>query len=94
MVQDTGENLKATYQAVAPQLGTVEIIENARATRLASVDENDDLFLSKILTCALDNITQYAPKLQVKTTKDKDGQEIVEYPMIHVKDFRAEETED
>ena len=66
VVQDTWENLKATYQAVAPQLRTVEIIENARATRLASVDENDDLFLTQILTCSLDNITQYAPKLQTK----------------------------
>lgn len=94
VVQDTWENLKATYQAVAPQLWTVEIIENARATRLASVDENDDLFLSKILTCALDNITQYAPKLQVKTVTNEDGTKLVEYPIIHVKDFRAEETED
>lgn len=94
IVQDTWENLKATYQAVAPQLGTVEIIENSRATRLSSVDENDDLFLSKILTCALDNITQYAPKLQTKTVTNEDGSSIVEYPMIHVKWFRAEENED
>lgn len=94
VVQDTWENLKATYQAVAPQLGTVEIIENSRATRLASVDENDDLFLSQILTCALDNITQYAPKLQTKTVTNEDGSTTVEYPMIHVKDFRAEENDD
>jgi hypothetical protein len=94
VVQDTGENLKATYQALAPQLGTVEIIENARATRLANVDENDDLFLGQILTCSLDNVTQYAPKLQTKTETHKDGSQTVEYPMIHVKDFRAEENED
>lgn len=94
VVQDTWENLKSTYQAVAPQLGTVEIIENARATRLASVDENDDLFLTQILTCSLDNITQYAPKLQTKTITDKDGTQTVEYPMIHVKDMRAEENDD
>lgn len=89
VVQDTWENLRATYEAVAQQLGTVEIIENARATRLASVDENDDLFLSEVLTSVLDNITQYAYKLQTKKTKNSDGTEEVEYPMIQVKWMRV-----
>lgn len=41
-------------------------------TRLATVDENDDLFISAWLTAALDNITQYAYKLQSKTTKSEE----------------------
>lgn len=94
VVQDTWENLRATYEAVAPQLGTVEIIENARATRLASVDENDDTFLGEVLTAILDNITQYAPKLLTETVTDESGIKTVEYPVIQVKDMKVEEEQD
>lgn len=95
VIQDTGENLRGTYEALAPQLWTVEIIENARQTRLASPDENDDTFLCEVLTDALDNITQYAYKLQTKTTMNEDWDiEEVEYPIIQVKDMRIEYEDD
>lgn len=92
VIQDTGENLKGTYTPVANQLGTVEIIENSRMTRLATVDANDDRFIGKILTHSLDNITQFAYQMQTKTVKaDDDDIETVEYPTIKVNNAKVEE---
>jgi hypothetical protein len=71
-IQDTGENIKATYQPVAEQLGTVEIIENNRMARVATVDENDDNLLCDILTEVLSSISQFAPSLQKKIIKTKE----------------------
>lgn len=94
VIQDTWENLKGTYTAVAEQLWTVEIIENSRMTRLATVDENDDHFLCDILTQILDNITQYASKMQSKTTVNEDWVEETEYPIIQIKDASVKKTDD
>lgn len=89
VIQDTWENLKGTYTAVANQLGTVEIIENSRMTRLATVDENDDHFLCDTLTHILENITQYASVMQTKTTTNEEWVKEIEYPMITVKNAKV-----
>ena len=91
-IQDTGENLKATYQPLAEQLGTVEIIENNRMARIATVDENDDNGLCDILTEVLSNISQFAPSLQKKTITTEEGEVEREiYPYIRVPDAKVKE---
>ena len=91
-IQDTGENIKATYQPVAEQLGTVEIIENNRMARVATVDENDDNLLCDILTEVLSSISQFAPSLQKKIIKTKEwGVEREIYPYIKVPNSKVEQ---
>lgn len=91
-IQDTGENMKATYQPLAEQLGTVEIIENNRMARVATIDENDDNMLCDILTEVLSSISQFAPTLLKRTEKTAEGEvDKVIYPMIKVPNMQVKE---
>lgn len=87
VVQDSGENLRAPYQAPADQLGTVEIIENNRLTRVKPMDEADDFLMWGILTHTMDNITQFFRDLYSQETKTKEWDVPVKSdPMITIKD--------
>ncbi|HPC34638.1 MAG TPA: hypothetical protein PLP73_03160, partial [Candidatus Absconditabacterales bacterium] len=89
VIQDTGENIKAPYSSPANTLGEVEIMEENKMTRVASVDESDDLGMQEALTMCLSNITQYAPRL-LKTEKTVGGKEIVSFPTIILPNFKAQ----
>ena len=67
ITMDSGENLRSTYEPVAAQLGTVEIIENNRNTRLGSLEDSKNRLLSDCLNAAMDNIIQFGWKLMSKT---------------------------
>lgn len=69
ITMDTGENLRSTYEPAAAQLGTVEIIENNRNTRLGSLEDGKNNLLSECLNATMDNITQFWYKLINVTTK-------------------------
>lgn len=84
-VQDTGENLRSPYQSPADQLGTVEILENNRLTRVKPMDAADDMFFGNILQHTLDNITQFAYSLHKQTIKTKEWEvEVVVDPVITI----------
>ena len=59
ITMDTGENLRSTYEPSAAQLGTVEIIENNRNTRLGSLEDGKNNLLAACLNAAMDNIVQF-----------------------------------
>jgi hypothetical protein len=59
ITMDTGENLRSTYEPSAAQLGTVEIIENNRNTRLGSLEDGKNNLLTACLNAAMDNIVQF-----------------------------------
>jgi hypothetical protein len=90
VVQDTWENLRSPYQKTADQLGTVEIMENNRLTRVKPMDSSDDMFLGDILQHTLDNITQFAYSLTRRTIKTKEwGVEVVSNPVITIPDAKV-----
>ncbi|MDR3169977.1 MAG: hypothetical protein LBU27_09955 [Candidatus Peribacteria bacterium] len=92
VIQDSGENLVASYQSPAQQLGTVEIIENNRATRVKSMDISRDFLISQVLQHTLDNITQFAWKLTKKETEETTSSGIktikIQNPVIIVPDVK------
>jgi hypothetical protein len=53
------------------KVGIVEMMEENKAIRHKSVDENWNIFLDKVLTMMLSNIAQFVPKLLSKTTTIK-----------------------
>jgi len=63
VVQDTGENIRATIDMQTDKVGIVEMMEENKAVRHKSVDENWNLFLDKALTMMLSNLAQFAPKI-------------------------------
>lgn len=90
ITMDTGENLRSTYEPSAAQLGTVEIIENNRNTRLGSLEDGKNNLLAECLNAAMDNIVQFGWKLINITKKTySDGKLVetkVEMPKIVVPD--------
>jgi hypothetical protein len=53
------------------KVGIVEIMEENKAIRHKSVDENWDMFLDRSLTMMMSNIAQFVPALMSKTTTIK-----------------------
>jgi hypothetical protein len=89
VVQDTGENVRATIDMQTDKVGIVEVMEENKAIRHKSVDENWNIYLDRVLTMMLSNIAQFVPTLLSKTTTVKQGEEEVtkiEYPYIRIKD--------
>jgi hypothetical protein len=66
VVQDTGENVRATIDMQSDKVGIVEMMEENKAIRHKSVDANWNLFLDRVLTMTLSNIAQFVPKLLCK----------------------------
>lgn len=88
IVQDTGENIRATVDVNSDKVGIVEMMEENKAIRHKSVDENWNIFLDKILTMMLSNIAQFVPNLMSRTTVVKQWDKEVtkiEYPYIRIK---------
>jgi len=71
VVQDTGENVRATIDMQTDKVGIVEIMEENKAIRHKSVDENRNNFLDKSLTMMLSNIAQFVPALMSRTIEVK-----------------------
>jgi hypothetical protein len=67
VVQDTGENTRATIDMQTDKVGIVEMMEENKAIRHKSVDENWNIFLDNALTMMLSNIAQFVPTLLSKT---------------------------
>jgi len=89
VVQDTGENVRAAFDAQSDKVGIVEVMEENKAVRHKSVDENWNLYLDRALTLMLSNIAQFAPALFSQTTEvEHNGKTIerTEFPLIRVKD--------
>ena len=78
ITMDTWENLRSTYEPSAAQLGTVEIIENNRNTRLGSLEDGKNNLLSDCLNAAMDNIVQFWYKLINITTKIYSDGKLIE----------------
>lgn len=95
ITMDTGENLRSTYEPSAAQLGTVEIIENNRNTRLGSLEDGKNNLLAACLNAAMDNIVQFWYKLINITKKTySDGKLVetkVETPKIVVPDRKIKQ---
>ena len=95
ITMDTGENLRSTYEPSAAQLGTVEIIENNRNTRLGSLEDWKNNLLAACLNAAMDNIVQFGYKLINITKKTySDGKLVdtrVETPKIVVPDRKIKQ---
>ena len=95
ITMDTGENLRSTYEPSAAQLGTVEIIENNRNTRLGSLEDGKNNLLTACLNAAMDNIVQFWYKLINITKKTySDGKLVetrVETPKIVVPDRKIKQ---
>lgn len=95
ITMDTGENLRSTYEPSAAQLGTVEIIENNRNTRLWSLEDGKNNLLSECLNASMDNITQFWYKLINITTRIfEDGklkEERKDMPKIVVPDRKIKQ---
>lgn len=95
ITMDTGENLRSTYEPSAAQLGTVEIIENNRNTRLGSLEDGKNNLLAACLNAAMDNIVQFGYKLINITKKTySDGKLVetkVETPKIVVPDRKIKQ---
>lgn len=89
IIQTTWENLKASYTSQADTLWQTEIMEENKAIRTKIVDEQDDIMISNILTACLNNITQFAPSLQLKKIKNEDWTEKIIYPAIRLTDTIA-----
>jgi hypothetical protein len=86
VIQDTGENVKAPYSSPASTLWETEIIEENKMVRVQAVNEADDMGIWEALTMALDNITQFAPKL-LRTIKTLESGAVIEcFPTITVPD--------
>ena len=95
VVQDTGENIRATIDMQTDKVGIVEMMEENKAVRHKSVDENWNLFLDKALTMMLSNLAQFAPKIWSRVIQvDWDGEKLdkVQYPMITVQDAVVKQT--
>lgn len=71
VVQDTGENVRATIDMQTDKVGIVEIMEENKAIRHKSVDENWDMYLDRSLTLMMSNIAQFVPTLMSKTVTIK-----------------------
>lgn len=69
ITMDTWENLRSTYEPSAAQLGTVEIIENNRNTRLGTLEDWKNNLLADCLNAAIDNLVQFWYRLINTTTK-------------------------
>ena len=78
ITMDTGENLRSTYEPSAAQLGTVEIIENNRNTRLGSLEDWKNNLLSSCLNAAMDNIVQFGYQLINITIKTYENGKLKE----------------
>ena len=95
ITMDTWENLRSTYEPSAAQLGTVEIIENNRNTRLGSLEDGKNNLLSACLNASMDNIVQFWYKLiNVTTRVFEDGklkEERKEMPKIVVPDMKIKQ---
>jgi len=88
VVQDTGENVRASIDAQSDKVGIVEVMEENKAVRHKSVDENWNLYLDRALTLMLSNIAQFAPALFSQTiTVDQNWKKVerIEFPLIRVK---------
>ena len=96
VVQDTGENVRATVDMQSDKVGIVEMMEENKAVRHKSVDENRNLFLDRVLTMMLSNIAQFAPQIWSRVMEveyDWDQLEKVQYPKITVQDAVVKQTE-
>lgn len=69
ITMDTWENLRSTYEPSAAQLGTVEIIENNRNTRLGTLEDGKNNLLADCLNATIDNLVQFGYRLINTTTK-------------------------
>ena len=78
ITMDTWENLRSTYEPSAAQLGTVEIIENNRNTRLGSLEDGKNNLLAACLNAAMDNIVQFGYKLINITKKTYSDGKLIE----------------
>jgi hypothetical protein len=93
VVQDTGENVRSTIDMQTDKVGIVEMMEENKAIRHKSVDENWNIFLDRALSMMLSNIAQFVPALMSKTTTYGEGDNAVtkvEYPYIRIKDAVVE----
>ena len=95
VVQDTWENVRAIIDAQSDKVGIVEMMEENKAVRHKSVDENRNLFLDNALTKMLSNIVQFVPTLLSKTTEIKQGEDTItkiEYPFIKINNAEVKQS--
>lgn len=89
VIQDTGENVRAPIDMQSDKVGIVEMMEENKATRHKSVDENWHLFMDRSLTSMISNIAQFVPAILSKVEdveiSGKTVQKII-YPKITVQD--------
>ena len=95
ITMDTWENLRSTYEPSAAQLGTVEIIENNRNTRLGSLEDWKNNLLADCLNAAMDNLVQFGYRLINVTRRVFDGNKLVrvekQMPAITVPDKKIKQ---
>jgi len=95
VVQDTWENVRATIDMQTDKVGIVEMMEENKAVRHKSVDENFNLFLDRVLTMMLSNIAQFAPAIWSRISEveyDWENIEKIQYPMITVENAEVKQT--
>ena len=95
IVQDTGENVRATIDMQTDKVGIVEMMEENKSVRHKSVDENWNLFLDRALTMMLSNVAQFAPSIWSEVLEiDFDWEKIkkVQYPKITVENASVKQT--
>jgi len=92
VIQDTGENVRAPIDMQSDKVGIVEMMEENKATRHKSVDENWHLFMDRCLTSMISNIAQFVPAILSKTEEvkiwDKTVTKVI-YPKITVRDAKV-----
>ena len=93
MRQDSGFDIRATFEAPATTLGQTEIIEENKQIRQRSFDQTRAIAIDKALTMCLRNIADFAPSVEAKKieTVDADGnkvKDIYKYPLIRIKDVK------
>ena len=95
IIQESGENPRATYEVASDKVGIVEMMEQNKAIRQTSVDSNYNTAFDDALTMMLQRIRQFARSVEAEIIKNADGstKEII-YPRITVKDHVIEKDSD
>lgn len=95
VIQDTGENVRASIDANSDKVGIVEIMEENKAIRHKSVDENWNIYLDNALTKMLSNIVQFVPTLLSRVVEIEQGEETItkiQYPFIKIENAKVTQT--
>ena len=95
VVQDTGDNVRSPIQAQSDKVWIVEIMEQNKAVRQASVDENFNIWLDSALTMTLSRIRQFAPSLLSEKIYNSKWNKIIKviFPKIRIPDFEVKKTD-